>query len=90
MDPFDPVPFGLQLIRLLNEEISLDPDTPIEIDTDLLLTGLVDSLGVVEVVAWIEDELDIEIDPVDIVLEHFRTPQAMVSYAQRRTGPSAG
>lgn len=84
MSTFDSASFGTALLDLLNHEISLDPDTPIELGTDLLLTGLVDSLGVVEVVAWIEDECGIEIDPVDIVLENFQTPQATIDYLSAR------
>ncbi len=75
-----------ELLQLLNEEITLDPSQPIGGDTDLLLTGLVDSLGVVEIVGWMEDRLGIEIDPVDVVLENFRTVDAMLAYAERRVG----
>jgi len=49
-------------------------------DTDLLLTGLVDSLGVVMIVEWIEVELSITIDPADVVLEHFQTIDAMLGF----------
>ncbi len=72
------------LLALLNNEISLDPSTRIGSDTDLLLTGLVDSLGVFDVVAWLEDQLGIGIDPVDIVLENFQTPALMLDYVSRR------
>ena len=57
---------------------------PIEGDTDLLLSGLVDSLGVVMVSDWIQEQLDITIDAVDIVLENFQTVDAMVGYAPSR------
>lgn len=57
---------------------------PVEPETDLLLTGLVDSIGVIRIVTWLEDHLGIEIDPVDVVLENFQTVQLMVEYAGRR------
>lgn len=57
---------------------------PVEPETDLLLTGLVDSIGVVRIVTWLEDHLEIEIDPVDVVLENFQTVALMVDYVQRR------
>ena len=47
----------VELLRLLNTEISLDPSEEVFADTDLLRTGLVDSLGVVQIVNWIEDRL---------------------------------
>lgn len=69
------------LLELLNEELSLDPSVTIEADTDLLMTGLVDSLGVIQVVAWIEDELDVSIDPVHVTLENFQTAGRMIRFA---------
>lgn len=73
-----------ELLALINNEVSLDPSTPVASDTDLLLTGLVDSLGVVQIVGWMEDRFGIEIEPSDVVLENFQTPQAMVDYLDRR------
>lgn len=71
------------LLDLINEEISLDRSRTIAGDTDLLLTRLVDSLGVVEIVAWLEERLDTEIDPLDVTLDNFRTVGAMVAFAGR-------
>lgn len=71
------------LLDLINGEISLDPTSTVAGDTDLLVTGLVDSLGIVEVVAWIEDRIGADIDPVDIVRENFQTVDRMVAFAKR-------
>lgn len=79
----DPALFTSALLEFISDEVELEDD-PIEADTDLLLTGLVDSLGVVMIVEWIEDRLGIEIDPGDVVLEHFRTVAAMVGYVKDR------
>lgn len=48
--------------------------------TDLLLSGLVDSLGVVMIVEWIEADLDLTIDPGDVVLENFQTIDSIVGF----------
>ncbi len=77
--------FGADLLELVTHEVSLDPHAPITPDTDLLLTGLVDSLGVIEIVAWMEERLGIEIDPTDVVLENFQSVGLMLEYAARRT-----
>jgi acyl carrier protein len=74
------------LLAMINAEVSLDPATPVERETDLLLTGLVDSLGVVEIVAWLEDRLGMDIDPGDVILEHFQTVDRVVGYLERRLG----
>ena len=71
------------LLHLINTELTLDPSVPIEGDTDLLLTGLVDSLGVVQIVAWLEEREALEIDPMDVVIENFQTVDLMVAFAER-------
>jgi len=73
--------FKPDLLNKINSELSLDPDVLIEGETDLVLTGLVDSLGVMEIVAWMEETLDVSVDPADIVLENFQTVDAMVAFA---------
>ena len=71
------------LLQLINEEISLNPAIAVEGDTDLLVTGLVDSLGIVEVVAWMEERIGAAIDPIDIVRANFQTVNRMVAFAGR-------
>lgn len=75
---------GERLIEMITAEVSLDPSEEITTETDLLLTGLVDSLGVVQIVGWIEDELGLDVDPLDVVLENFQTVGQMVAYIERR------
>jgi acyl carrier protein len=72
-----------ELVEMIIAEVSLDPSAEITSSTDLLLTGLVDSLGVVQIVAWIEDQMGIEIEPVDVVLENFQTVDLMLAYIER-------
>lgn len=71
-----------ELIRMI--EVEVTAGKPVERDTDLLLTGLVSSISVVRIVTWLEEHLDIEIDPVDVVLENFQTVALMAAYARRR------
>ncbi len=70
-----------RLLRFVEQD--LPEGTDLQPDTDLLLSGVLDSLGVVRVVHWLEDELGIEIDPADVVLENFQTVGAMVAYVER-------
>ena len=76
------------LLAMINREVSLDPSVEVEPTTDLLLTNLVDSLGVVEIVAWLEERLDVSIDPVDVVLENFQTVDAMLAFVNRLSAGS--
>ncbi|MCI7331071.1 MAG: acyl carrier protein [Selenomonadaceae bacterium] len=63
----------LAILRTVNKDI---PDNP---DTDLLATHLIDSFDMVNLVSDIEEEFDIELDPEDIVPEHFRSVKAMAA-----------
>ena len=74
---------GSQLLTYINTELS-QLDEPVELDTDLLISGALDSLAVMQVAAWMEDELKIEVDPVDIVFENFQTVEAMATFVHRQ------
>ncbi|MEM9562035.1 MAG: acyl carrier protein [Actinomycetota bacterium] len=71
-----------RLLRFVSTEVSISQD-PIDAETDLLLTGAVDSLGVIRITQWMEDELGVEVDPVDVTLENFQTVARMVAYLGR-------
>ena len=77
------------LLDFINADVSLDPSVPVVADTDLLLTALVDSLGVVEIVGWLQDRTGVTIDPLDVVLENFQTVDRMVSLVERLLGEQA-
>lgn len=49
-------------------------------DDDLLLSGLVDSLGVVRLIAYIEDDLRISVPAGDVTIENFGTVAAIANY----------
>lgn len=61
-------------------------------DLMLLESGIIDSLGVLDVVQFLEEAFSIKIDDEDLTPENFGTLQAMVSFVeQKRTqlGPAA-
>ena len=72
-----------ELVAFIDTEVSLGGE-PVLADTDLVMTGLVDSLGVVVIVDWIEERLGIAIDPSDVVIEHFISVAAMIDYLRSR------
>ena len=83
MTTTEPATFTQRLIAFIRAEVMLG-DEPLEAETDLVMTGLVDSLGVVLIVEWMESALGIEIDPGDVVIEHFESVAAMVDYLRGR------
>lgn len=71
------------LCEFIDAEVSMDPDTPVQEGTDLLTTGLVDSLGAMEIVHWLEETEGVEIDPVDITIENFQTVAQIIALVDR-------
>lgn len=72
-----------RLQKFVQEEVCIT-DIELSGDTDLLLTGAVDSLGVIRITQWLEDETGIEVDPADVTLENFQTIDRMLVYARSR------
>lgn len=71
------------LLEFINAEVRLDQSVAVVGDTDLLLTGLVDSVGVIEIVGWLEDETGIDVDPLEVVLANFQTVDRMIDLVNR-------
>jgi acyl carrier protein len=62
------------------------PDVPVselESDFDLLTGGVVDSLGLLKVVAWLEDEFDIGVDDSELGPDSFRTVAAIKAFVDQ-------
>jgi acyl carrier protein len=53
-------------------------------DDDLLGSGLVDSLGVMRLIGFIEQELGIKVPPGDVTIEHFMTVGHVCTYLESR------
>jgi acyl carrier protein len=86
---FEDASLGDELVDFIVTELAAT-DEPIDQGTDLLLTGQVDSLGVIRIVGWLEERCDIEIDPVDVVLENFQSVRDMVAFVERSHEVASG
>jgi acyl carrier protein len=83
-----------ELISLLGKYIAEEvatarPDAIPGPDVHLIESGLVDSLGLFKVIAFIEDQCGAKIDPEDIVLENFATLGAIATLVHRKQGRAA-
>ena len=76
--------FLADLLVFVNEEVRI-ADVPVTHDTELLLSGVIDSLGVIQIVEWIERSLTIAIDPSDVILENFESVDRIAAYVRDRT-----
>lgn len=64
--------------ELLNNEIEDDFDE----NEDLLGSGILDSLGMVQLIAFVEKEFKVEVGPEDMVIENFMTVNHIVNYVE--------
>lgn len=73
------------LINFITEELLYgQADVPVEPETNLLVTGLVDSLGIMRLTLHIEETLGIPIPPEDITIENFLTVADMTRYLEAK------
>ncbi|WP_339704486.1 acyl carrier protein [uncultured Kriegella sp.] len=56
----------------------------IDIEDDLLGSGIVDSLGITRLILFIENEFGIKIPPEDMLIENFMTVGHILDYLSRR------
>ncbi|WP_210589306.1 acyl carrier protein [Streptomyces sp. GESEQ-35] len=59
------------------------PDVPAEEladDLDLMANGVIDSLGLLKVIAWLEDRYGVNTDAVDLDPESFTSVAAIASF----------
>ncbi|MCW5515233.1 acyl carrier protein [Muriicola sp. Z0-33] len=69
-----------KIIAYLKEEISSEPLDDIDINEDLLGSGIVDSLGMMRLVVFLEKEFQKKIGPEDMTVENFKTVQSISDY----------
>jgi acyl carrier protein len=56
----------------IKEEVVLDPEASLAKDAPLL-EGILDSMALMQLVAFLEEEFDIEIEDTEVTAENFRT-----------------
>jgi acyl carrier protein len=65
----------------IGRELVRDPAVlPLENSTPLLDSGVLDSLGLLRLVIFIQDQFGIVIDDLDVVPEHFASVDAICAY----------
>jgi 2-hydroxymuconate-semialdehyde hydrolase len=62
---------------------------PLEDSTPLLDKGILDSLSLLRLVLYIEEQFGIAVPGVDVVPEHFTSVEAICAYLQSRDGNAA-
>jgi acyl carrier protein len=71
-----------KLTELFAKKLNLDVSS---VDTDLIETGLLDSLALVELLAQLEETFGVSISTDDLELENFRSIDSIAGFVARRT-----
>ncbi len=61
----------------------------IDPDENLFVSGHVDSLGIMRLIAHLESTLNLEIPPADLVPDNFRSVRVMAEYLDRMAATGA-
>lgn len=70
------------LLKFINVEL-LNDRANVTSEDELLMSGVVDSLGVMKLVAHLEGQLGVTVPPEDITIEHFSSIQTISDYVER-------
>jgi acyl carrier protein len=75
--------FVAQVQRLFREVLNVEVPS---VDTDVIETGLLDSLALVELLTAIEQEFEVELPLDDLEVESFRTVETVAAFIAQSTG----
>ena len=71
-----------EILEFINVQILKNRDS-VDENRELLVSGVLDSLAVMNLVAFIEKSASRKIPPLDVTLENFSTVASMVDYLER-------
>ena len=71
------------IIHFIQNEL-LNSDHEISTDEGLLETGLVDSIGMMRLVAFVEGHFQVKVEPQELVIENFETVDAIVQFLSHK------
>ena len=68
-----------RIIAFIEHEL-LSPGEPVDRDDDLLSGEIFDSIGVLRLAAFVEEDFKLEMQPSDFVIENFQTVAVLAQY----------
>jgi acyl carrier protein len=78
-------PIEASLIQFISSKLVLDSDETIS-ETTPLFNGLLDSLGALQLAAFVEETFGIRVDDGELSPENFETIELLAAYIRRKSG----
>lgn len=73
-----------EILTFVEQRFSVSPDTALDADTHLFRSGVVDSLGLILLVRFIEEHYGLSIASSDLVLENFQSAASIKAFVARK------
>lgn len=73
------------LKEFIRERMMNNPNGELDESENLLAAGIIDSLGILQLVTFIEAKFGIEIPDEDVTIENFHSLESMTAYVASRT-----
>ena len=68
---------------LIKDLLSDHENLNLSVDDNLLIGGLVDSLGIMRLINFIEQNFNMRVPPEDVTIEHFRSIRVIAEYIEK-------
>lgn len=75
---------------VLENYLFTDDETALANDTSFLDEGIIDSTGILEVIAFIEEEFGVKVLDEEMIPENLDSVDNIVQFVSRKTGGSEG
>ena len=72
------------LADFIQQELAVGKTEPVDPEEDLFSSGILDSLGILQLVMFIEERFSVEIPDEDVVFENFHSLAAIEEYLDSR------
>lgn len=72
-----------RIMDYVSAELLVDPELGLDEHEEILTTGRIDSMSVMRLVSFIKDEFSITIPNEDLVIDNFRSVDAIDAYLSR-------
>ena len=73
-----------KIIEYIKKDISNDPSEDIDVNEDLLGNGIIDSIGMIKLISFLQEEFEIEVPSEDMTVENFMTVQNIMAYISKK------